>query len=632
MQPEGDRSRRRKKWLLAGAVVLVAVLVGIAAGGVWLARGAENEIPPNVIIGGVDVSGMSLDEARFALRSVQDEVAAEQIVLTFSNSLEEPESVALPAAERTITVSGRELGVSADVESAILTAAESRGAVSRLFARLGLNDPIEIPLEFSPDEKRIAAFVDRVEETVTKAPVSARLALDNGEIVHEHARSGRALDAEALKAELVALPSSVEIALTTLEPPISDDAAEEAKRIATELLEDPPELVFQKTTYTIPRNLMRDALRIESTGQSYEVSVRPKLFVDPLKRAFAKFEREPKDASFRVEGSKAFVVRGKDGRRVAVNQTIARLVEKADGEKVKVRFAPWIPELTTEEAKDMGIKVLVSSFTTPYSCCPPRVTNIQRAAQILDGQIIPAGEKFSLNEALGQRTRDRGFVGAPQIAAGGRLEDAVGGGVSQVATTMYNAAFFAGLELIQSTPHSFYISRYPMGREATVSWGGPELIFRNDWPAAILINAYAGSNSITIEFYSSKLGRRVDTTTSEPYNYTSATTKTISNPSLPAGSRVVVQGGGVSGFSVDYTRKVFQGETVRRNEKYTVRYQPEHTFVEVGPPAPKQPKKSAADEGIPALEEGAGGESGDGAPAEAPPAEEPPPPAEDGEQ
>ncbi len=630
MQPEGGGPRRRKKWLLAGAVILIAVLAAVAAGGVWLARGAENEIPPNVIIGGVNVSGMSLDEARFALRSVQDEVATEQIVLTFSNSLEETESVALPAAERTITVSGRELGVSADIESAILTAAESRGAVSRLFARLGFNDPIEIPLEFSPDEKRVAAFVDRVEETVTKAPVSARLALDNGEIVHERARFGRALDAEALTAELMTLPSSVEIALTTLEPPISDDATEAAKRIATELLEDPPEIVFQKTTYKLPRNLMRDALRIESTGQSYEVSVRPKVLVDPLKRAFAKFEREPTDAGFRVDGPKAFVVPSKEGRRVAVNRTVARLVEKADAEKVKVRFAPWVPDLTTEEAKDMGIKVVVSSFTTPYSCCPPRVTNIQRAAQILDGQIIPAGEKFSLNEALGKRTRDRGFVGAPQIAAGGRLEDAVGGGVSQVATTMYNAAFFAGLELIQSTPHSFYISRYPMGREATVSWGGPELIFRNDWPAAILIKAYAGSNAITIEFYSSKLGRRVDTTTSEPYNYTSPTTKTISNPSLPAGSRVVVQGGGISGFSVDYTRKVFQGETVRRNEKYTVRYQPEHTFVEVGPPAPKQPKekkKTAADEGIPALEDGTGG-----APAEEPPAEEAPPPAEDSEQ
>ena len=136
-------------------------------------------------------------------------------------------------------------------------------------------------------------------------------------------------------------------------------------------------------------------------------------------------------------------------------------------------------------ASALRITELVSEFTTPYNCCEPRVTNIQRAAEILDGTIIPAGGTFSLNDALGQRTLDRGFVLAPQIAAG-RLEDAVGGGVSQVSTTIYNAAFFAGLELVAHTPHQFWISRYPEGREATLSFGGPELIFVNDWDAAIL--------------------------------------------------------------------------------------------------------------------------------------------------
>ena len=101
---------------------------------------------------------------------------------------------------------------------------------------------------------------------------------------------------------------------------------------------------------------------------------------------------------------------------------------------------------------------------------------------------------------------------APQIAAG-RLEDAVGGGVSQVSTTMYNAAFFAGLDLVAHTPHQFYISRYPEGREATLSLGGPELVFVNDWDAAVLISAQAGSNGITIRFFSTKLGRRVETET-----------------------------------------------------------------------------------------------------------------------
>ena len=110
----------------------------------------------------------------------------------------------------------------------------------------------------------------------------------------------------------------------------------------------------------------------------------------------------------------------------------------------------------------------------------------------------------------------KGFVSAPQIF-NGRFEDAVGGGISQVATTLFNAAFFSGIKLVEHRAHQFYISRYPMGREATVSWGGPELIFRNDWPAAILMNLEATDSGITVRFFSTKLGRRVTTTTGKPY-------------------------------------------------------------------------------------------------------------------
>ena len=115
---------------------------------------------------------------------------------------------------------------------------------------------------------------------------------------------------------------------------------------------------------------------------------------------------------------------------------------------------------------------VVSRFVTYYRCCEPRVTNIKRAAAILDGLTIKPGATFSLNRALGERTRVRGFVPAPTIS-GGRLVNSVGGGISQLATTLYNAAFFAGLELVAHTPHSFYISRYPKGREATISWAVP---------------------------------------------------------------------------------------------------------------------------------------------------------------
>ena len=173
------------------------------------------------------------------------------------------------------------------------------------------------------------------------------------------------------------------------------------------------------------------------------------------------------------------------------------------------------------------------------------------------------------------------------MIAAGRLVDAIGGGVSQVATTFYNAAFFAGLELIAHTPHEFYISRYPMGREATVSWGGPELIFRNDWPAGILVKVIAGDTFITVQFYSSKLGRRVETETGEPYAYTSATTVRVYNPALPPGTEITTQSGGITGFTVGYTRRVYRGDELTRDEDFLVRYLPENSIVEYGPALPE---------------------------------------------
>jgi vancomycin resistance protein YoaR len=211
------------------------------------------------------------------------------------------------------------------------------------------------------------------------------------------------------------------------------------------------------------------------------------------------------------------------------------------------------------------------------------VTNIKRAVQILDGQRITPGELFSLNAALGERTIARGFVPAPMIS-GGVFVDSVGGGISQVATTLYNAAFFAGLELVAHTPHSIYISRYPMGREATISWGGPELIFRNDWSAPIRINAHATNTSVRFRLFSMPLGRRVATKTGPTHSYVAPLTIYIQNPSLPPGTQRVRQSAGSPGFDVTYARRVYAGSALRSSERFHVRYQPQNAVIEIASP------------------------------------------------
>jgi vancomycin resistance protein YoaR len=224
---------------------------------------------------------------------------------------------------------------------------------------------------------------------------------------------------------------------------------------------------------------------------------------------------------------------------------------------------------------------IVGQFTTHYPCCQPRVTNIKRAVEILDGQRISSGATFSLNDALGERTTARGFVAAPMIV-GGSFVDSVGGGISQVATTLYNAAFFAGLDLVEHTPHSIYISRYPMGREATISWGGPELIVRNDWRAPIRIEGRATNTSVRFRLFSLPLGRRVVTKTEPPQSYVPPRTIYIQSPNIPPGTQRVLQSAGSPGFDVTYTRRVYAWSTLLRSETFQVRYQPQNAIIEVG--------------------------------------------------
>jgi vancomycin resistance protein YoaR len=294
-----------------------------------------------------------------------------------------------------------------------------------------------------------------------------------------------------------------------------------------------------------------------------------------------RFERAPTDARFVVDARSVRLVRASPGKKIDADRIGASLVGNLTARAHRARFAVSRPAFTTEAAEKLRITELVSEFTTYYPCCAPRVTNIKRAAELLDGTIILPGKEFSLNEALGKRTEKKGFVSAPQIF-NGKFEDAVGGGISQVATTLFNAAFFSGIKLVEHRAHQFYISRYPMGREATVSWGGPELIFKNDWPAAILMKIEATDSGITVRFFSTKLGRRVTTTTGKPYLPTTPGTVTVTNPALPAGTRKVVQEAGDGGFTIDFTRKVFRDGKRIRNELYRQKYDAEDEIVEVG--------------------------------------------------
>jgi vancomycin resistance protein YoaR len=167
------------------------------------------------------------------------------------------------------------------------------------------------------------------------------------------------------------------------------------------------------------------------------------------------------------------------------------------------------PALSTDQLNALGIKEVVATFTTKHKAGEARVTNIHRMADLVRGTIIRPGDVFSINQLVGERTEEKGFVFAPAIAEG-LHEDQVGGGVSQFATTLFNASFFAGLDFVQYQSHSLYISRYPYGREATLGWPGPDLQIRNTTPYGILIWPSYTNSSLTVTLFSTKYFSSVD--------------------------------------------------------------------------------------------------------------------------
>ncbi|MGH9003141.1 MAG: VanW family protein, partial [Acidimicrobiia bacterium] len=167
-----------------------------------------------------------------------------------------------------------------------------------------------------------------------------------------------------------------------------------------------------------------------------------------------------------------------------------------------------IPTVDTARAQSLRIVEQVSTFTTHHPAGQPRVKNIHRIADLLQNSVILPGDRFSLNEKVGPRTRANGFVKAPVIYEGEFTED-IGGGVSQFATTFFNAAFFGGYELVAHKAHTYYISRYPQGREATISFPQPDLVVANNSNTGILVRTSYTESSITVSFFGDREGRTV---------------------------------------------------------------------------------------------------------------------------
>ena len=496
---------------LLAAVSAVAAFFVVLFGAYGLTRNvSEGQVIGNVEVVGTPIGGLSRDEALIAILAVEDQYVARTAVFTI-----EGQSVQLSPAEV-----GFDLDEKAVLNEAMRIGRSGNASNQFLWWLRNVFSTTKVGITGSTDEAALSAIYDAWDSDVIAMPGSlGGVEMSNAEPQPVYPVVGLGIDRDRstaiVEANLFAESPTTAILPTELTIPLLNDsdidaAVDEAKRLLSESIR----LVYNESDLVFTPDQLAEAYRAETIGSGTPQIVHsfdPATIDDFLTPVRAQYEARPVDARFVISGDAISIVPGSKGTRIDEFETAQKLLQ-AGMTTGRVGQLPLVedadPNITTESLENLGIKHLVSSFTTYHSCCQDRVTNIHLIADAMDMVIVRSGAEFSVNEHVGQRTAAKGYLPAGTIV-GGQLQDTIGGGVSQFATTTYNAIFWGGYQDIAHKPHSIYFSRYPEGIEATISWATPNLIFRNNTSKAIMIDTKYTDTSITVRIFGDNDGRTV---------------------------------------------------------------------------------------------------------------------------
>lgn len=485
-------------WVLP-SLVIPLVISAIA----WTSHVASqgDVIAPNVTFAGVDVSG------------VTPEVAAAHVGWRETAFLDT--RVTIDLGSRQVTLPAAELGYEYlydETLAAVVSARHEDNAWDEFVAWIRTPfQPVTVEDRFTLDEAAARARLAD-DDFVVEIPVEPELVYSAGEIAVEPGIGGTGVDIEwmieALTiAEVDDGPLTINAALTEVLPVVSDT---EASAAADEVNDRTGEEVVVRVGTSVGRLVpaqVRRHLTSTVTDGEVTISVDPDGLLAELERLFPDPVGEMEKPVLEVVDGEVNVVRPGNPPPICCSvESVNEMAEVLlDPEILIHRLEPRPDDDPVIVAWASGSEVTeaVGEFTTRHACCENRVTNIQTMADAVTGYYMLPGETLSFNEYIGPRTREKGYLPAGAIR-GGHMTDEVGGGVSQFVTTMFNAAYFAGLELDQYQSHSVYFSRYPFGREATLSIPGPDLVITNTTEHPVLIWPTYDATSITVTLYSTQ--------------------------------------------------------------------------------------------------------------------------------
>ncbi len=541
--------------IVAGAVVAV---VGCAA----LVRLIQyhGDAKPGVRVLGVDVGGRDRAQIETALRVWGD-------------------------GRVTIHAAGR----SYHVRRSWLVAIDAPATAKRALAAGSLSSlvsasPIDVApvLEPAGDAQNVLGQIARAGRPARSAAVR----LKGTHAVVTPGRYGRSLDNAALLRLLADRETVIEAPFARITPELRTAAAQVAATTIDTLLARPLVVDYHgaRRGALTPVQIAR-SIEVRANEHRFDVKLDGELLAKVVRPRLGKWIVRAHNAQFAVHGNAVHVVPSRPGDDVDPAQLVSAIEQAARGDHVvRVELGPHQPDLTTRRADALGIRQKLVSYTTQMGVSSSnRIHNVHLMADFIDGTVIKPGEVFSFNDVVGPRTAERGFLEGQEII-GSLVLPSIGGGVCQTATTLFNDAFELGLPILERTNHNLYLAHYPIGRDATVSWGGPDLKFKNDLQHGLLIKTSYTDQTLTFTFYGTPSGRRVVAHTGPQTNWTSPGMNYAVDPRAPKNSVRVVAGSGEQGFDVVVTRKVYTADgKLLRSNVFKSHYIPDSPTTVYGP-------------------------------------------------
>lgn len=552
-----------REWgrILARSMIAIVVLAGAYLAVAWWTGRA---VPAALVVEGVSVGGMTTEQA------------TERLQAEFAAKVKAPIRVDLAGTNSSFSLEPATAGLTLDLPGTLAGLSGFTVDPSVIWNRLSGRP--ERPLLVHVDQNQLSEALTAQAAKVQSAPVDGTVSFVGGKVVTTPAHNGLALHVDDAARKITqAWPrvQSVTADATVTEPKVTQAKLDAAVRtFATPAMSGPVTIVIGDKTAAVTPEQYAGALSMvpDATG-----ALAPVVDIEALRgvvvSATSGFVVPAQNASIVLEGGAPVVRPSVAG--VAVDTTpAADLLVKAmtaPDRRMALSLVPAAPALTTEAAQALGVKELVATFDSTFPNNPDRTVNLTTAANTINGTLIKPGEVFSLNGILGERTAAKGYREAGMIL-NGRLVKATGGGVSQISTVIYNLAWFSGVALTEHQAHSFYISRYPAGREATVNWPTIDNKWTNTTPYGMLVQMWVSGSQVHGRMWSTKV---YDVEAIEGPRTNPRPGKVIRDSSAGC----VPQSSIVAGFDITVKRVIRKAGAVVKTESYTTKYDAEDQVI-----------------------------------------------------